>query len=95
MNFFNIPIVSANEFQSLKNSFVDRENYLTELNDFIEISKNEDAFWLIMQTSTDKINSEKFFKKIMSEVLSNYYISKDDKEKVMDVVINKCHFTVK
>lgn len=95
MNFFNIPIVSANEFQSLKNSFVDRENYLTELNDFIEISKNEDEFWLIMQTSTDKINSEKFFKKIMSEVLSNYYISKDDKEKVMDVVINKCHFTVK
>ncbi len=95
MNFFNIPIVSANEFQSLKNSFVDRENYLTELNDFIEISKNEDEFWLIMQTSTDKINSEKFFKKIMSEVLSNYYISKDEKEKVMDVVINKCHFTVK
>jgi hypothetical protein len=31
----------------------------------------------------------------MSEVLSNYYISKDEKEKVMDVVINKCHFTVK
>ena len=93
MNFFNVPIVSAHEFQNLKNSYVDRDNFVTESDNFIELSNTEDEFWLIMQTTTDKNNSEKFFKKIMSEFLSCYPLL-DDKEKMMDTVINCCRFTL-
>jgi hypothetical protein len=91
---FRVPILSPNEYQSLKNSFTDRENLISDIHNFIEVSKNEDEFWLVMQTTNNKHNSEKFFKRIMTQVLCLYLIPKDDKERIMNVIINRCHFSV-
>lgn len=93
MNHFHVPILSLQEFQNLQNSYVDRENYAVDSENFVELSSTEDKFWLILQTTSDKNNSEKFFKKIMSEFLSCYPLL-DDKEKLMDTVIKRCRFTI-
>jgi hypothetical protein len=93
MNFFHVPILSIPEFHSLKNSFVDRENFTTDSNNYVELSSFEDEFWLILQTTSDKNNSEKFFKKIMSEFLV-FYPFLEDKEKIMDTIIKHCRFMI-
>jgi len=93
-SFFRMPVFSHEEHQRLRNSFVDRPNFETRQNSFIELTTNEDDFWLIMQTACDKQNSEKFYKKIMGEVLSYYQFPHEQKEHMMDVIIQKCRFTV-
>jgi hypothetical protein len=93
-NLFRLPIISEREQQSLKESFTDRENYIADLKNFIELSDNENEFWLIMQTTSDKSNTQKFFKRIMSEVLSFFQIDYDDREKMMKLIIERCRFTI-
>jgi hypothetical protein len=92
-SFFRIPVFSHEEFQRLKNSFIDRANFKIEQS-FIELTAHEDDFWLIMQTACDKSNSEKFYKKIMGEVLSYYQFPQEQKEIMMETIIQKCCFTV-
>jgi hypothetical protein len=94
MNFFHIPVMSANDFIDLKNSFVDKANFIEDSKNFIELSNTDDRFWLLMRTTSDKNNSEKFFKKIMSEVLSRYHIPKEERDEITKIVIQKCYFTV-
>jgi hypothetical protein len=47
-----------------------------------------------MQTACDKSDSEKFYKKIMGEVLSYYQFPQEQKEVMMETIIQKCRFTV-
>ena len=93
MNFFHVPILSAHEFNHLKQSFVDRENYTTDADNFVEISSLEDDFWLILETTSDKSNTEKFYKKLMSEFLV-FYPFLEDKEKIMEKIIKHCRFMI-
>jgi hypothetical protein len=93
MNFFHVPILSSPEFHKLKNSFVDRENFVTDSSNYVEMSSLEDEFWLILQTTSDRNNSEKFYKKIMSEFFV-FYPFLEDKEKLMDSIIKHCRFMI-
>lgn len=94
-NFFSFPIISANDFRELKRSFIDKENFVFECGNFVDFSNTDDRFWLLMQITSDKNNSEKFFKKMLSEIFSFYLIPKEDQEKMIETVIKKCRFNLK
>lgn len=91
---FMTQLFSSAEYNSLKSSFVDRDNFVTE-NDQAEsfnyLSQME--FNLIVSLTADRLQTEKYFKKIMSEVL-NLNMVASEKEKVFHVLMTKCKFTL-
>lgn len=94
-NLFSARMLSNNEYYSLKTSFTDRENYITHNDEMVGIINymSQEELDVIITTTSDKLNSEKFYKKIMSQIIGDR-VSHYDKEKVMDVIIQKCRFTI-
>jgi hypothetical protein len=94
-HIFNTSVMSTNEYANLKNSFKEKENLIspTENNCASLTSPTQDEFWLILSTTNDRKNTETFYKKIIQNILCGMG-GNVELYKMIDVIVNKCSFTV-
>lgn len=97
-NIFGISMLSRHEYESLKNSFFDRDNYLSEYDRQQEtlhhLSYNE--YYLILRTASDRNNTERIYRKLLRKLLDEITDCDESfkKEDMIETIIKKCLFTV-
>lgn len=97
-NIFCVPILSRVEYDSLKSSFVDRENIITEKDqDYATLTSMSQAnYLLILHLSSDRYNTERLYRKILGRIIDsmNTQLEYAMKEKMIDTIIKKCFFSL-
>ena len=97
-NLFGVPMLSIDEYNSLKCSFQEKENFLSMgENSFATMTAlSQEEVWLLLNVTSDRHNTEGIFKKIISRIIDNYYhnIEYAKKENMINTIITKCFFTV-
>lgn len=92
---FNTKMFSDFEYEKLKHDTAEVDTCCTQNGEIIQkigfLCKNE--FDLILSTSADKINTERFFRKIIFHVLQNDF-GACERTKIVDSIIKKCSFFV-
>lgn len=97
-NIFGASMLSKNEFQSLKNSYIDRENILKPGDqDYATLNRlSYYEYWLILNMTSDKHNTEQLYRKILGKIIESIdsTVLYSVKQNMIDTIIQKCFFTV-
>ena len=97
-NRFDMPMLSQTEYESLKNSFTDRENYLSA--DDQQYQKLDHTtyqeYYLILRMRSDRKNTERIYRKLLGLLLDELDACDDffKKETMIDTILKRCFFTV-
>jgi hypothetical protein len=97
-NRFGMLMLSQREFESLKNSFFDRDNYLSaddkQYETLNHLTYNE--YYLILRMASDRKNTERIYRKLLGQLLDEMDECEEPftKEAMIDTIINKCLFTI-
>jgi hypothetical protein len=97
-NLFDISMLSRHEYDSLKNSFFDRDNYLTE-NDRQQETLNHlsyNEYYLILLTASDRNKTERIYRKLLGKLMDEltYCDESFKKEDLIETIIKRCFFTL-
>ncbi len=97
-NIFGTSLLSQKEFEALKNSFFDRDNYLTENDKHYQTLDNTayNEYYLILRLASDKKNTERIYRKLLGKILEELGDYEDifKKETMIDTIMTRCLFTV-
>ena len=97
-SIFSVNMLSKGEFQSLKHSFIDRDNIITaEDQDYATLNAlSQNEYWLILTLSSDRYNTERIYRKIIGKIIQSYEPLLDYhlKENLIETIVKKCFFTV-
>jgi hypothetical protein len=94
---FGHSILSFQEYQNLRasNNFETGDDYVKRPEDNLACltSSTQNQFWLIMSTSFDRLNTIKFYKKMIFAILSCNY-SPEERRAMADIVVTRCDFMI-
>jgi hypothetical protein len=98
-NRFGVSMLSESEYESLKNSFNDRDNFISENEKKYETLNNlsYNEYYLILKMASDRQQTERIYRKLLGKLLDEFEEFDDDqfnKEAVTETIIKKCFFTI-
>ena len=98
-NRFGVSMLSDGEYQALKNSFVDRENIMTNNDQEYETlhTYSQNEYWLILHLSSDRWATERLYKKFLGKIIEDMDPTVEwfARENMINTIVKKCFFTVK
>jgi hypothetical protein len=98
-NRFGVSMLSDGEYQSLKDSFVDRENFMTNSDqDYATLNTySQNEYYLILHLSSDRWNTERLYRKFLGKIIEDMDPTLEwfAKENMINTIVKKCFFTVK
>ena len=95
---FGVSMLSTGEYTSLKESFVDTENILSETDPryvtLNEITHNE--YWLLLHLASDRYQTEQLYRKVIGKIIESIDPTLDwnVRRQMIDTIVKKCFFTV-
>ena len=97
-NIFGQPMMSKNEFENMKLSFRDTDNFLSENEEDETFNLTPSEISLLYEICKDKTNSVNFFKKLLSVLLDFFHdltmITPKERNQMIEIIFKRCNFIV-